>query len=297
MRADARTETSNGRGSLGPGSALYLVATPIGNLEDITLRALRVLKEVDLIACEDTRQTQKLLSHYGIQTRTVSYHEHNEMTKAAELVVDLESGAKIALVTDAGMPGISDPGFRLIALAIRHRVPVVPIPGASAFLAALVASGLPTDSFRFSGFLPAKSGQRRKLLESVRESPRTQVFYEAPHRVLETLADVVEVLGEDRHVVVAREVTKIHEEFLRGRAAEVLEQLKARGEVKGEITLLIAKPESSELRAASCEVSVAQRVREIMASEKLDDKAALKKVAKERGIGKSEAYREWQRSK
>src|SRR5712672_2287797 len=242
------------------GPSLYLVATPIGNLEDITLRALRVLKEVDLIACEDTRQTLKLLSHYGIHTRTVSYHEHNEMTKAAELVVDLESGAKIALVTDAGMPGISDPGFRLIALAIRHHVPVVPIPGASAFLAGLVASGLPTDSFRFSGFLPAKSGQRRKLLESVRESPRTQVFYEAPHRLLETLADVAEVLGEDRHVVVAREVTKIHEEFLRGRTVEVLEQLKSRGDVKGEITLLIAKTEGSELRPETSTVSVAQRV-------------------------------------
>jgi len=285
------------KASASPGPALYLVATPIGNLEDITLRALRVLKEVDVIACEDTRQTQKLLRHYGIQTRTVSYHEHNEMTKAAELVVDLEGGARIALVTDAGMPGISDPGFRLITLAIRHHVPVVPIPGASAFLAALVASGLPTDSFRFSGFLPAKSGQRRKLLESVRESPRTQVFYEAPHRVLETLADVVEVLGTDRYVVVAREVTKLHEEFLRGRAGEVLEQLKARGEVKGEITLLIAKQDGSELRAASSEPSIAQRVREIMAADRVDEKSALKKVAKERGIGKSEAYREWQRSK
>jgi len=297
MRAEVQSEATNGRGSLGPGSSLYLVATPIGNLEDITLRALRVLKEVDLIACEDTRQTQKLLSHYDIKTRTVSYHEHNEMTKAAELVVDLESGAKIALVTDAGMPGISDPGFRLIALAIRHHVPVVPIPGASAFLAALVASGLPTDSFRFSGFLPAMAGQRRKLLESVRNSERTQVFYEAPHRLLETLADVVEVMGADRHVVVAREVTKIHEEFLRGRASDVLEQLKSRGEVKGEITLLIAKPETRDLRPETSPVSVAQRVREIMASEKVDEKSALKKVAKERGIGKSEAYREWQRDK
>src|ERR1700675_5052641 len=183
------------------GPALYLVATPIGNLEDITLRAVRVLKEVDVIACEDTRQTQKLLNHYGITTRTVSYHEHNEMTRAAELVKDLQEGTSVALVTDAGMPGISDPGFRLISLAIRHHVPVVPIPGASAFLAALVASGLPTDSFRFSGFLPAKSGQRRKLLESVRESPRTQVFYDAPHRLLETLSDVVELLGNARHVV------------------------------------------------------------------------------------------------
>src|SRR5262249_21324797 len=206
---------------LDPGSALYLVATPIGNLEDITLRALRVLKGVDLIACEDTRQTRKLLDHYGITTRTISYHEHNEMTRAAELIVDLEQGTRIALVTDAGMPGISDPGFRLTALAIRHHVTVVPIPGASAFLAALVASGLPTDSFRFSGFLPAKSGQRRKLLESVRDSERTQVFYEAPHRLLETLADVVEIMNPDRHVFVAREGAKIHEEYLRGRACEV----------------------------------------------------------------------------
>jgi 16S rRNA (cytidine1402-2'-O)-methyltransferase len=296
MEKDAKDSGSEHGTTLG-GPSLYLIATPIGNLEDITLRALRVLKEVDLIACEDTRQTLKLLSNYGIQTRLVSYHEHNEMTKAAELVVDLEGGAKIALVTDAGMPGISDPGFRLIALAIRHHVPVVPIPGASAFLAALVASGLPTDSFRFSGFLPSKSGQRRKLLESVKDSPRTQVFYEAPHRLLETLGDVVEVLGSDRHVVVAREVTKLHEEFLRGRVREILEQLKARGDVRGEITLLIAKAEEGAVSSASEAVSIAQRVREIMTEDKADEKAALKKVAKERGIGKSEAYREWQQSK
>src|SRR5271169_5674439 len=280
------------------GPSLYLVATPIGNLEDITLRALRVLKEVDLIACEDTRQTLKLLNHYDIKTRLVSYHEHNEMTKAAELVVDLEGGAKIALVTDAGMPGISDPGFRLIALAIRHHVPVVPIPGASAFLAALVASGLPTDSFRFSGFLPAKHGERRAALEAIRTSPRTQVFYEAPHRIVEALSDVVEVLGKDRHVVIAREVTKLHEEFLRGRAGEVLETLKARDGVKGEITLLIGKADDSEAMASVLlGMSVRQRVGQIIAEEKVDEKAALKKVAKERGISKSEAYREFQRSK
>jgi 16S rRNA (cytidine1402-2'-O)-methyltransferase len=192
-------EDSSKSAPLDPGPTLYIVATPIGNLEDITLRALRVLKGVDLIACEDTRQTQKLLNHYGIPTRSISYHEHNEMTKAAELVVDLEGGARIALVTDAGMPGISDPGFRLITLAIRHGVPVVPIPGASAFLAALVASGLPTDSFRFSGFLPAKRGERRTLLEGLHDSTRTEAFYEAPHRLLETLEDVVEVLGPARH--------------------------------------------------------------------------------------------------
>jgi 16S rRNA (cytidine1402-2'-O)-methyltransferase len=282
------------------GPALYLVATPIGNLEDITLRALRVLKEVDVIACEDTRQTQKLLNHYSIATRTTSYHEHNEMTRAAELAKEMQEGASVALVTDAGMPGISDPGYRLISLAIRHQVPVVPIPGASAFLAALVASGLPTDSFRFSGFLPAKRGERRAALEAIQASPRTQVFYEAPHRVVEALEDVVEVLGESRHVVIAREVTKRYEEFLRGRAGEVLETLKSRDGVKGEITLLIGKAEENETRGAADALvrpSVRQRVAQIMAEEKVDEKAALKKVAKERGVSKSEAYREWQRGK
>jgi 16S rRNA (cytidine1402-2'-O)-methyltransferase len=279
------------------GPALYLVATPIGNLEDITLRAVRVLKEVDVVACEDTRQTQKLLNHYGITTRTVSYHEHNEITRAAELVKDLQEGASVALVTDAGMPGISDPGFRLISLAIRHHVPVVPIPGASAFLAALVASGLPTDSFRFSGFLPAKRGERRAALEAIKTSPRTQVFYEAPHRVVEALTDVVEVLGSARHVVIAREVTKLHEEFLRGRASEVLETLKSRDAVKGEITLLIGKAEEAEAQAVEPHMTVRRRVEQIMAEEKVDEKSALKKVAKERGISKSEAYRELQRSK
>jgi 16S rRNA (cytidine1402-2'-O)-methyltransferase len=222
------------------------------------------------------------------------------MTRAAELVLELERGARVALVTDAGMPGISDPGFRLISLAIRHHVPVVPIPGAAAFLAALVASGLPTDSFRFSGFLPAKRGQRRQMLESIKESPRTQVFYEAPHRVVEALSDVVEILGKERHVVIAREVTKIHEEFLRGRAAEVLETLNARGNIKGEITLLIGKADEAEASVATgapARPSIRHRLEQIMAEEKLDEKAALKKIAKERGISKSEAYREWQRSK
>jgi 16S rRNA (cytidine1402-2'-O)-methyltransferase len=288
-------ESARAAGSATP--SLYLVGTPIGNLEDITLRALRVLKEVDVIACEDTRQTQKLLNHYGITTRTVSYHEHNEMTRAAELVKDLQEGASIALVTDAGMPGISDPGFRLIALAIRHHVPVVPVPGASAFLAALVASGLPSDSFRFGGFLPAKPGERRAVLESMKDSPRTQVFYEAPHRIVETLSDLVEILGDERHVVIAREVTKLHEEFVRGRAVEVLQTLKARDGVKGEITLLIGKAEESSGSIHAPKETLRQRLEQIMAEDKLDEKAALKRVAKERGISKSEAYRELQRSK
>jgi len=277
---------------------LYLVATPIGNLEDITLRALRVLKEVDVIACEDTRQTQKLLNHYAITTRTTSYHEHNEMTKSAELVKEMQEGASVALVTDAGMPGISDPGYRLITLAIRHQVPVVPVPGASAFLAALVASGLPTDSFRFSGFLPVKRGERRTALEAIKTSPRTQVSYEAPHRIVQSLEDVVEVLGASRHVVVAREVTKIHEEFLRGSASQVLENLRKREIVKGEITLLIGKAEDEHAQAAAgSRQTVRQRVQQIMASENIDEKAALKRVAKERGVSKSEAYREMLRDK
>jgi 16S rRNA (cytidine1402-2'-O)-methyltransferase len=292
MKAGEGAENPNN--TLTPG--LYLVATPIGNLEDITLRAVRVLKEADQIACEDTRQTQKLLNHYGISSRTVSYHEHNELTRAPELVLDLEGGARVALVTDAGMPGISDPGFRLISLAIRHHIPVVPIPGASAFLAALVASGLPTDSFRFSGFLPAKVGQRRQMLKSVKSSPRTQVFYEAPHRVKEAVEDVVEILGTERQLVIAREVTKIHEEFLRGRAGDVLATLNARADVKGEITLLIGKAEEGQQKVAAG-INVRQRLQQIMAQEKLDEKAALKRIAKEMGVSKSEAYRELQRSR
>ena len=286
------------RPELDQAAALYLVGTPIGNLEDITLRAVRVLKEVDVIACEDTRQTQKLLNHYGITTRTISYHQHNEMTRSAELVKAMQEGGSLALVSDAGMPGISDPGFRLVSLAIRHRVPVVPIPGAAAFLAALVASGLPTDSFRFSGFLPAKRGERRAALEAIKSSPRTQVFYETPHRIVEALEDVVEVLGAQRRVVIAREVTKLHEEFLRGRAGEVVETLKSRDGVKGEITLLIGKAEEAPAQvSAESRVSVRQRVDQIMAAEKVDEKAALKKAAKERGVSKSAAYRELQRNR
>lgn len=279
------------------GGCLYVVGTPIGNLDDITLRAIRVLKEVDLIACEDTRQTQKLLNHYDVSTPTTSYHEHNEMTRAAELIVKLEQGARVGLVCDAGMPGISDPGYRLITLAIRHGVRVVPIPGASAFVAALAASGLPTDSFRFGGFLPHKRGERRDALEAIRNSPRTQIFYEAPHRILEALEDLVAMLGGSRHVVIAREVTKIHEEFLRGRADEVLEALRQRGEIKGEITLLIGRSEDAGERVEPQQVRVRERVAEIMSGQKLDEKAALKVVAREMGVSKSEAYRELQRAK
>ena len=278
---------------LAPG--LYLVATPIGNLEDITLRALRVLKQAELIACEDTRQTQKLLNHFGIEKPTISYHEHNEASRAAELVEKLAEGSRIAVVSDAGMPGISDPGFRLIALAIERGIAVVPIPGPAAFVTALVASGLPVESFAFRGFLPPKSGARRRVLERVKESLQTQVFYEPPHRIRETLEDVVATLGPNRRVVVARELTKIHEEFLRGTAAEVLATADARGELKGEIVLLIGP--AAEGEASSAATSIPDRVAQLMREEKLDEKAALKKTAKERGISKSEAYRELQQRK
>ncbi len=282
-------------GASGAGT-LYLVGTPIGNMEDITLRALRILKEVDLIACEDTRHTVQLLDHYGIEKMTVSYHEHNELTRAAELIVHLEQGDNIAMVSDAGMPGVSDPGYRLTALAVRHHIRIVPVPGASAFLSALVASGLPTDAFHFSGFLPAKSGARRSALEAIRHSPRTEIFYEAPHRIVETLHDLVELLGPERHVVVAREVTKLHEEFLRGHAEDVFATLNQRGDVKGEITLLIGKSEDGT-QAQPLPKSVAKRVKELMSSDSLDEKAALKQAAREFGVSKSEAYRELQRVK
>src|SRR5271167_1917188 len=263
MARKAQTSGDGIRDASAAAGTLYLVGTPIGNLEDITLRALKTLKDVDLIACEDTRQTLKLLNHYGVEKPTVSYHEHNELTRAAELVVHLESGDNIALVTDAGTPGVSDPGYRLVALAVRHHIPVVPIPGPSAFLSALVASGLPTDSFRFSGFLPAKAGARRTALEAILDSPLTQIFYEAPHRIAETLRDIVEILGPERHVVIAREVTKLHEEFLRGRAESLLEQLEQRGDIKGEITLLIGKAEEAA-PAPSLVRGVARRVKELM---------------------------------
>ena len=216
---------------------LYLVATPIGNLEDITLRALRILKEVDQIACEDTRHTQVLLNHYNIQKPLVSYHEHNELTRAPELVLAMEQGAQIALVSDAGVPLVTDPGYRLVTLCLRHHIPVVPIPGPSALLAALSASGLPNEEFLFAGFLPARSGERRRALERLRIEDRTIIFYEAPHRIEETLADAHEILG-DRPACLAREVTKLHEEFRRGTLAELVASL-ADKPARGEITLLI----------------------------------------------------------
>ncbi|HEV2176984.1 MAG TPA: 16S rRNA (cytidine(1402)-2'-O)-methyltransferase [Terriglobia bacterium] len=279
-----------------PAGRLYLVGSPIGNLEDITLRAIRTLKEVDVVACEDTRRTQRLLDHYRIETPTVSYHEHNELTRAPELIIAMEEGSSIALVSDAGMPVISDPGYRLVKLAIRHGLPVVPVPGASAFVAALSASGLPIDRFRFLGFLPHKKTQRRQAIEELKPTQKTQVFYEAPHRILETLGDIRKILG-DRPLVVAREVTKIHEEFVRGSAAEVLEHLKKKP-VKGEITVLVGPVADSNHGAASePERPIRKELEQVMADRDLDERAALKVVARARGVSRSEAYRQWQSEK
>jgi 16S rRNA (cytidine1402-2'-O)-methyltransferase len=266
---------------------LYLVSTPIGNLEDITLRALRVLREADLIACEDTRHTRKLLDHFGIAKPTMSYHEHNEPQRAAELVSKIEGGATVALVSDAGTPLVSDPGYRVVAAAIAAGIPVVPIPGASAALGALAASGLATDSFRFCGFLPAKSGQRRKLLEALRSDTSTLIFYEAPHRAAEALSDIAAVYGA-RPVVLARELTKVHEEFLRGTAAEILAQLEARGPVKGEITLLIGKSDETEA-VDNTPLEEAVRALERNGIPRME---AIKQVARKRGLGKREVYRQ-----
>jgi len=270
---------------------LYLVATPIGNLEDITLRALRVLREVDQIACEDTRHTLKLLSHFEIHKPLVSYHEHNEVTRASELVFAMERGASIALVSDAGMPLVSDPGHRLVTLAIRHHIPVVPIPGPAALLAALSASGLPSEEFLFLGFLPARSGERQRALERLRIEDRTLVFYEAPHRISDTIADAVAILG-DRPACLAREVTKLHEEFRRGRLTEIFQSLNE-NPAKGEMTMVIGPPEKG---IAGVNVDTAQslaaRVDELMHQAKLDRKEALKLAAKERGMTKRDAYRQ-----
>jgi 16S rRNA (cytidine1402-2'-O)-methyltransferase len=268
-----------------------LVATPIGNLEDITLRALRILKEVDQIACEDTRHTQKLLSHYNIQKPLVSYHEHNELTRAPELVVAMEQGAQVALVSDAGVPLVSDPGFRLVSLCLRHQIPVIPVPGPSALLAALSASGLPNDEFLFAGFLPARSGERRRALERLRIEDRTIIFYEAPHRIEETLAEALEILG-DRPACIAREVTKLHEEFRRGTLAELHKSV-ADKPLRGEITFLVGPmPASDHTGQQNTAQSLAERVDELIRQAKLDRKEALKLAAKERGLTKRAAYQE-----
>jgi 16S rRNA (cytidine1402-2'-O)-methyltransferase len=318
MRDDeTSSEVPAAQRPLAPG--LYLVATPIGNLEDITLRALRVLRSVDRIACEDTRQTQKLLNHFDIRTPTVSYHKHNEAARAVELASALKAGARIAVVSDAGTPGIADPGGQIAAAAIAAGVPVFPIPGANAAISALIASGLAgtaqtscdqnPEQFTFHGFLHSKEGQRRTALEALKnrvphlpplghgnDTTTPQIFYEAPHRILATLADIESIFGPTQHVVVARELTKLHEEFLRGPVSEVRKTLVARATVRGEIVLLFA-PAAAESASNTPTTSIAAEVRALMKAQGLTEKDALKQVARARGLSKSEAYRELQRNR
>jgi 16S rRNA (cytidine1402-2'-O)-methyltransferase len=271
-----------------PGT-LYLVSTPIGNLEDITHRAIRVLGEVDLIACEDTRHTRKLLSHYNINTRTISYHEHNERERASELMKLLGAGSNVAIVSDAGTPGISDPGFRVARLAFESGVRVVPVPGPSALVTALVATGLPTDEFFFGGFLPSRSGARRTKLKELEAIPATLIFYEAPHRIAATLKDALEILGE-REAVVARELTKVHEEIARGRLSNLAERF-CNDKARGEIVLVIGSEViASDVEKEESRPSIGSLV-STLESEGMDHRAALKKAARALGLTRDEAYR------
>jgi len=270
---------------------LYVVSTPIGNLEDLTYRAVRVLSEVDIVACEDTRHSQKLLHHYGIKTKTISYHEHNERDRAGELLTSLNSGLDVAIVSDAGTPGISDPGFRVVRMALEAGLRVVPIPGPTALVSALVASGLPSDEFFFAGFLPARSGARRTRLAELAAIPSTLVFYEAPHRIIASLEDAREILGE-REAVVARELTKLHEEILRGRLSELLDKFsQAAQEPRGEMVVVIDR---NVIASSDEETKPGYSVASIVASfeaEGLDARSALKKSARQLGISRDEAYR------
>lgn len=272
---------------------LYLVATPIGNLQDMTFRAVEVLRTVDIIACEDTRHSIKLLNHFRISNKLTSYHEHNELERADELIDKLKAGSSVALISDAGTPAISDPGHVVVKAAIEAGIAVVPVPGAAAFVVAAIASGLPVGSLFFGGFLPSKKGDRRRRLEELASLPATLVIYESPHRIEKSLLDCLEILG-DRRAVIARELTKLHEEFLRGTLSELIAQL-ARSPIKGEIVLAIDQA-SKGTETADASISIAKLVANYEADGQ-DRKAAIKKAAKDRGISKSEAYRELERQK
>jgi len=267
---------------------LYIVATPIGNLADITQRAIQTLKDVDIIAAEDTRHTHKLLQHYAIDTKTISYHEHNEQQRSEELLARLREGSDVAIVSDAGTPGINDPGFRLVRLAIENNISVVSVPGPSALVTALVASGLPTDEFFFGGFLPARSGARRTRLVELRDVPGTLVLYEAPHRLRATLNDAAELLGV-RQAVVARELTKLHEELRRGTLPELAEHYGKSENPRGEIVLLIDRQRNAAVQ--KIEDSDIETLVTRFESEGLDRRNALKKAARELGVSRDEAYR------
>jgi 16S rRNA (cytidine1402-2'-O)-methyltransferase len=269
---------------------LYIVATPIGNLADITQRAIQILKDVHLIAAEDTRHTHKLLQYYGIGTKTISYHEHNERQRAEELLAQLQDGTNIAIVSDAGTPGVNDPGFRLVQLSVENDIKVISVPGPTALITALVASGLPTDEFFFGGFLPGRLSARRKRLEDVRSIPGTLIFYEAPHRLSNSLKDAREILG-DRQAVVARELTKLHEELRRGTLSELAEHYAGHETVRGEIVLVIDRHREEVVGSRLLDNTSIGDLVARFEGEGLDHRAALKKAARELGLTRAEAYR------
>jgi len=265
---------------------LYIVATPIGNREDITVRALKILRDVDLIAAEDTRKSGKLLSHYRIKNRLVSYHEHNEKKRTPELVGQLLEGTSIALVSNAGTPCVSDPGYRLVAAAVANNIPVIPVPGPSAVMTAMSAAGLPTDSFVFIGFAPKKKGKRTKLLAELAAEPRVLIFFESPRRILAFLEEVVSYIG-DRPAVLAREMTKLHAEFIRGSVSEILETLEAKPEIKGECTLLVG---GCQKEKAVGRAVVKAEITTALEKQKGGLADIAKTIAQKYGLSKKEVY-------
>lgn len=268
---------------------LYLVATPIGNLDDVSLRSLQVLRQVDRLACEDTRTTAKLLARHGIEARTVSYHEHNERRQSGRLVEELKGGLDVALVCDAGTPGLSDPGFLLVREARAAGIPVVPIPGPSAVTAALVASGLPMQPFTFAGFLPPRKGERRRAIEDLAPLPHTLVLFESPRRLASCLADLADILGP-RQAAIGRELTKLHEEVRSGSLQELAEQL-ATESVRGEITLVIGPPDRKHREASAACVDVAGAFNQELSHNGGDRKQAMREVARRTGLSRREIYR------
>ena len=266
---------------------LYLVGTPIGNLEDITLRAIRILKEVDLIAAEDTRRTGKLLQHLQIKTPQISYHEHNQEYRTNELIVRLCQGIQIALVTDAGMPSISDPGIQIVQAAIAHKIPVIPIPGGTAVISALAASGMSTDRFIFEGFLPSKESDRQTRLESLRSETKTVVLYEAPHRILKTLKDLATVVGTEREIVLARELTKVHEEFWRGNMGDAIAMCTNERQPKGEYTVVLQG--AAETSLITDETELKRELQQLL-NQGMTRSQASRQLAKLTNLSRREIY-------
>lgn len=284
-----KTQQSYQKNKLG---TLYLVPTPIGNLEDMTVRAVQTLKEVDLIACEDTRVTQKLLNHFEVDTKKVSYHEHNIQEQTSQLIDDLLAGQNIAQVSDAGMPSISDPGVELVEAAVAQHIPVVPLPGPNAALTALIASGISPQPFTFYGFLSRKKSDLKEELEGLKDKTETLIFYESPYRLKKMLKELVDIFGDNRQVVLAREVTKRYEEFIRGTAKEVSNWANE-SDLRGEFVVIVDGNSAVEEEVYWEEWTVLEHIEYKMTFEKMSSKQAIKEVAKERKVPKREIYAEY----